>query len=95
MSTSDEMRLRAVIHGRVQGVGFRAFVLQHAANLGVSGWVRNTYRGDVEVVAEGRREILERLLKILESGPRSSYITAVDSQWEPAAGEFDGFDIRF
>lgn len=95
MTDTADMRLRMTIHGRVQGVGFRAFVLQNAANLGVSGWVRNTYRGDVEVVAEGPRPTLERLFQVLEAGPRSAHVTSVDTQWEPATGEFDGFRIVF
>lgn len=94
MTDRDEFRLRVTILGRVQGVGFRAFVLEHAANLGLKGWVRNTYVGTVEVLAEGSRSDLERLLAILEAGPRSSRIIEVKHQWESATGEFDHFAIQ-
>lgn len=94
MTDRGEFRLRVTILGRVQGVGFRAFVLQHAANLGLKGWVRNTYVGNVEVLAEGPRPDLEKLLSILEAGPRSSRIIEVKRQWESATGEFDHFAIQ-
>lgn len=94
MSVREEFQLRATILGHVQGVGFRAYVLQHAANLGLKGWVRNTYRGDVEVLAEGPRLALEKLLELLESGPRSSHIIEVKRQWDSASGQFDRFEIQ-
>lgn len=94
MTDRGEFRLRVTILGRVQGVGFRAYVLQHAANLGLKGWVRNTYVGNVEVLAEGPRPDLEKLLIILETGPRSSRIIEVKRQWESATGEFDHFAIQ-
>lgn len=94
MTDAGKYRLYATVKGRVQGVGFRAFVLQYAAYLGLTGWVRNTYSGDVEVVAEGPRPALEALLKLLESGPRSAHVAEVERQWEPATGEFDRFEVQ-
>jgi len=94
MSDRDEFQLRATVQGRVQGVGFRAYVLQHAANLGLKGWVRNTYMGDVEILAEGTRPALEKLLELLESGPRSSHVIEVKRQWDSASGQFDRFEIQ-
>lgn len=95
MSSTGDVRLNATVHGRVQGVGFRAFVTQNADYLGVKGWVRNTLRGDVEVVAEGPRPTLERLLQLLETGPRAARVIKVDAQWEPASGEFNEFSVSF
>lgn len=95
MAGTGDMRLTATVHGRVQGVGFRAFVVDNAYNLGILGWVRNTFRGDVEVVAEGPRPSLERLLHLLESGPRTAHVTKVDVEWEAATGEFDRFSVEF
>ena len=54
--------LHSRIEGYVQGVGFRYFVLEKAQDLGLTGWVRNCTNGDVEVLAEGTREQLEKLL---------------------------------
>jgi len=86
-------RLQARIDGRVQGVGFRYFVLECAIQLDLSGWVRNMQDGTVEVTAEGSRAALDRLLDLLHQGPRSAYVTEVKTTWEPATGEFQSFEV--
>lgn len=91
---ANQARLHAFVEGRVQGVGFRFFVVDLAYALGLRGWVRNTYDGQVEVLAEGEREALERLLAELHRGPRSAYVTDVKATWEPASGEFIDFRVR-
>jgi len=52
-------------------------------------------RGEVEVVAEGSRPLLERLLQLLEIGPHGAHVTKVDTQWDTASGEFDEFSVAF
>lgn len=94
MSTVSMQRLHATIQGHVQGVGFRVFVQQYAANLNLSGWVRNTYLGEVEVLAEGAQPALEQLLMLLETGPRSAHVLHVNREWSVASGEFDRFAIE-
>ena len=69
MSTVQLASLRAVVRGRVQGVFFRDFVRRHADQLNLRGYVRNLPDGGVEVVAEGERPALERLLEYLKEGP--------------------------
>jgi acylphosphatase len=91
---SEKSRLHAQIEGHVQGVGFRMFVSDTARRLGLTGWVRNRWNGDVEVVAEGERIVLEKLLSALYQGPRSSYVTKITSDWLPATGEFSSFYVR-
>ena len=80
--------LRALVRGRVQGVGFRWFVRQRARELGVRGWVRNRSDGSVEVHADGEPDALERLRASLRTGPPGARVTAVDdvapTQIEPA-----------
>lgn len=93
-SFTHPARLHALVEGHVQGVGFRYFVLNRAQELNLTGWVRNTAEGDVEVVAEGEREVLDVLLEALHQGPRSSYVTRVRENWEPHLGEFRIFDVR-
>lgn len=93
--TEDNIRLHAVIEGHVQGVGFRAFVMDQALRLPVTGWVRNTFTGDVEVVAEGTRPVLDSLLTALHKGPRGSHVVNVHEDWLPASGEFTRFQIVF
>lgn len=88
------VRLEAVVHGRVQGVGFRVFALREARALGLSGWVANEPSGRVRCVAEGRRDALESLLEELEHGPPGAWVDRVEADWRAATGEFDGFDVR-
>ncbi len=68
------MVLHFLIRGRVQGVGFRWFVHREASELNLSGWVRNTEEGDVEVVATGNVEDLSELRSSLRRGPRGSRV---------------------
>jgi acylphosphatase len=94
MGEKDITRLHALVEGRVQGVGFRFFVLETAETLGVKGWVRNRWDETVEVTAEGSRAILERLLLVLERGPDSAFVSRVQSEWLAATGEFKSFAVR-
>ena len=94
MDEESYSRLEAVIDGRVQGVSFRMFVLDKALGLGLSGWVRNLYTGEVEMCAEGKRQDLDKLLSYLRRGPRSAYVTGVKFTWEAAINEFTRFEIR-
>ncbi len=65
MSTVQHM----VVHGRVQGVGFRAFVEYEALTRGVGGWVRNRRDGSVEAMFIGEVEIVAVMIEICRSGP--------------------------
>ncbi|OGO63327.1 MAG: acylphosphatase [Chloroflexi bacterium RBG_19FT_COMBO_55_16] len=94
MTEGDKVRLHAIIEGRVQGVGFRAFVIDKATDLGVTGWVRNRWGGSVEIMAENDRTTLEKLLGALRQGPRAAYVTQVRTEWQTASGEFYGFSVR-
>jgi acylphosphatase len=94
MSNNNLSRLHATVKGRVQGVGFRAFVVDKANALGLRGWVRNRWDNTVEVVAEGDREELNRLLSALQQGPRMANVASVQVDWEAATGEFNYFYAR-
>jgi len=72
------MTQRFLIRGMVQGVGFRYFVLRHAARLGLSGWTRNLPDGSVEVVASGAETALASLEKELETGPSHARVESVE-----------------
>ena len=88
-------RLHAVVHGDVQGVGFRYFVQRRAADLALSGWVRNNDDGTVELVAEGPRDRLEELKRAVERGPRTAHVDRVDARWSEATGALRGFDLSW
>jgi len=87
-------RLHATIAGRVQGVYFRAFVVDQAESLGLQGWVRNRWDSSVEVTAEGTPQNLETLLQALREGPPTARVEDVDFEWLPYTGEFTGFQVR-
>jgi acylphosphatase len=93
--TQEKMRLHALVHGRVQGVGFRAYTQHEAVSLQLSGWVRNNSDGTVEVIAEGRKTALERFLHYLQTGPSYASVTQVESSWGHYSGEFVRFSIRY
>jgi len=86
--------LHLVIRGRVQGVGFRAFVVRCAEDLGVGGWVRNREDGAVEVEAEGSRAALERLLVALRRGPDGARVTGVEAAWSERDQPPRAFHVR-
>jgi acylphosphatase len=93
---SDVHALRAVVRGRVQGVGFRDYVFTRARFLGLTGYVRNLPDGrSVEVVAEGPRPELEQLLDHLGEGPRVSRVDAVEADWGEATAAYDGFGVGY
>jgi acylphosphatase len=86
--------LDAVVRGWVQGVGFRYFVLDRAAALGLVGWVANELDGSVRCVAEGPRTDLETLLAVLAEGPLGARVDDVRVTWGPARGTYERFTIR-
>ena len=71
---------RFIVRGRVQGVGFRWFVQHEAQALGLTGWVRYTFEGAVEVLACGNAQQLDALRGKLERGPRAARVDSVDAQ---------------
>ena len=92
--TEKSSCLHAIVHGRVQGVGFRYFVRENAKRLNLSGWTRNRYNRTVEVLAEGEESALNQFLEILNNGPPSSNVLNVEIEWRSPLGEFRGFKIR-
>ncbi len=94
-TTPDNVRLHAIVHGRVQGVGFRAATQRAAVTRRLTGWVRNRWDGTVEVVAEGPREDVRALERFLQRGPSAAEVSHVEAQYSAATGEFHSFNIRY
>lgn len=92
---SDAMSVQAVISGRVQGVFFRSFVTGHAQALGLGGYVRNLPGGEVEVLAEGDRERLGKLVGYLKTGPPGAIVKEVTVTWSACTGKYSGFRIGY
>ena len=89
------LRLRAIVTGRVQGVGYRYFVQRVAVPLGLVGNVRNLSDGSVEVIASGTRSSLEQLIRQLREGPSASRVEAVVTELSPYTSEYRSFHVRF
>jgi len=85
--------VRAVVRGRVQGVGFREATVAEAHRLGVLGWVRNGEGGTVAVHAEGPESAVEQLVEFLEEGPSMARVEAVDTERAKVEGH-EQFAIR-
>jgi len=90
----EQARLHVIVSGIVQGVSFRYHTRREAQRLLLSGWVRNRPDGTVEVVAEGSRARLERLLAFLQVGPPAARVSGVEVKWERSSGEFTTFEIK-
>jgi len=88
-------RFRAIVSGLVQLVGFRAFASRRAKELGVAGFVRNLPSGEVEVEAEGEKELLERFLADLRRGPPGAQVHGISATWQEPKGETSRFEIRW
>ncbi len=90
----SDRRVRLKIHGRVQGVFFRASTLDKARELGLTGWVRNNPDGSVEAVAEGPGNELEKLVAWSHHGPRHAVVNNVEVEWTDSLGEYTEFKIE-
>ena len=77
---SDNIIRHVVVHGRVQGVGYRAFVEYEAEQRGLYGWVRNRRDGSVEAVFAGPRSAVEAMIEVCRRGPMSARINALDQR---------------
>ncbi len=95
-SKSDSMvRAHVWVQGRVQGVGFRAYVEYGARQIGdLTGWVRNVGYDTVEAVVEGERPDVELFIQMMKGGPSASRVDESKVEWETPTGEFQQFGVR-
>jgi len=92
MSGSARVTKLLRLHGRVQGVYYRESMCQKAAELGVTGWVRNRRDGTVETMVQGTEEALQRMLEWARMGPGNARVT--DMVVEEGSGSYTGFERR-
>jgi len=95
MSNEELRRIHGFVSGRVQGVGFRYFIQQTANEIGITGWVKNTYDGKVEFMAEGTEGQLKLFQRYLSRGPASADVRDLTVDERTATGEFQSFHVRF
>jgi acylphosphatase len=82
---------RLIISGRVQGVGYRVWMVEKARELGVSGWVRNRIDGSIEALVAGDTAAVEELLRLCRRGPRMAEVVSIE---EDLADPPDHFGFR-
>jgi acylphosphatase len=90
---AERLRRRVIVHGRVQGVSFRASTREAARRAGAQGWVRNLADGGVEAVFEGDPAAVATLLAFCREGPTWAEVDDVEVFAEPPQG-VSGFEIR-
>ncbi len=88
------VRAEIVVNGLVQGVGFRYFIYSKADNLGLHGFVKNLFSGEVYTVVEGEKFLIEDLFEKLKTGPRSAHVRNSSISWTEPKNEFTRFEIR-
>lgn len=88
------MTWRFVVEGRVQGVGFRWFVLRHARDLGLGGFVRNLPDGSVEIVAAGPPAAIDQLAAYLADGPAAARVARVTRTEATGHSHTSDFEVR-
>jgi acylphosphatase len=86
---------KAVISGFVQGVGYRYYTYQQANRFAITGYVRNLPNGNVEVFAEGKKEILKEFINFLQAGPHYSQVEHVDVRWMKEIRKYNSFKIVY
>lgn len=88
-------RAHILISGRVQGVWYRASTKDKAEQLGLTGWVKNTYDGNVEAVFEGEEGIIKEMIAWCHEGPKLANVTNVKVDYEKSTEEFKEFDVIY
>ena len=91
----ENVSVKLVIHGRVQGVWFRESTRKQAVELGVYGWVKNRVDGTVEALIEGPEDSVKKLIDWCHKGPPYAKVDQVDEIWVDWKGELDSFKVVF
>ena len=89
-----EVRLTALVRGRVQGVGFRWWTRSQALGLGLTGCAANCSDGRVLVIAQGSRDACETMLRLLQGGDTPGRVDKVVAEWSEPQEDIAGFTER-
>ena len=92
---SKKKNLHIYLSGKVQGVGFRAFIRQNAKNLSLKGWAKNLSDGRVEVVLSGTKSKLDKILELLEEGPRFARVHNIEVEEKEYQDKYSNFKIKY
>lgn len=88
-------RAHVYVHGRVQGVFFRASTRDKAQAFGIKGWVKNCLDGSVEAVFEGKKDAVDKMVNWCRKGPSGAFVDHIDVRWEEYSGEFSEFSVVY
>jgi acylphosphatase len=88
-------RMRIFIKGIVQGVNFRYYTQKRAVEYSLTGWVKNTADGRVEILCEGTEAKIRELVEWCKEGPEKAYVEKIETKWEEYTGEFNDFTVRY
>ncbi len=91
----DKKRVYILIEGRVQGVFFRVTARDMATSLEVKGWVKNRWDGKVELIAEGKKNAVNKIIKWCYEGPPGAIVINVEIEIQSFKGEFNNFSIQY
>jgi len=86
-------KVKIIIKGFVQGVGFRYFIYRNAQALNLSGYAKNLINGNVEVLLEGDDNNVDEMISILKQGPSRSIVNSIELDYSDFKGEYIGFSI--
>ncbi|GMV48826.1 acylphosphatase [Nitrospirales bacterium NOB] len=90
---AEQVRAKILVSGHVQGVGYRAFTRRMAISRGLTGGVENLDSGQVALVVEGKKTLLEDLITDLKKGPVGARVVQVQVEWSQATGRYIDFAI--
>lgn len=93
LDTIKNSGIKITVSGRVQGVGYRYFILRYASELKITGYAKNLFNGDVEIIANGRHEYLEALVEKATLGPHGSAVKSCKIEWLDFNKKYDNFEI--
>ncbi len=93
--SSNYKRAEIIASGLVQGVGFRYFVMRHAQRIGLNGFVKNLYSGEVQTVVEGELALIEELFQLIKLGPSHADVRKAIIDWSEFKNEFKTFEVKY
>jgi acylphosphatase len=88
-------RAEILVNGLVQGVGFRYFVVRRAEELGLKGYTKNLFSGEVYTIVEGERFIIEDFYNKVKIGPVHANVKNASIKWSESKNEFNRFEVRY
>jgi len=94
---TDKLKMAAakiIVSGTVQGVGFRYYIARSAEELGLKGYTKNLFNGNVEIYAEGRLQFVEELAKKAKIAPTKAHVDSAKVEWLDFKNKYDNFDIK-